>query len=84
MDEATSTRIGDAVTAKGARFLEAPVSGSKKPAIDGQLVIMAAGDKSLFDESTPALDIMGKKSFYLGATGAAARMKLVGAIHCWW
>jgi 3-hydroxyisobutyrate dehydrogenase-like beta-hydroxyacid dehydrogenase len=25
------------------------VSGSKKPAIDGQLIIMAAGDKALFD-----------------------------------
>ncbi|KAI9075922.1 hypothetical protein K1719_042123 [Acacia pycnantha] len=27
------------------RFLEAPVSGSKKPAEDGQLLILAAGDK---------------------------------------
>ncbi len=49
VDEATSTRIGEAVAAKGATFLEGPVSGSKKPAIDGQLIIMGAGDKGLYE-----------------------------------
>lgn len=34
-----------AVKQKGGAFLEAPVSGSKKPAEDGQLVILAAGNK---------------------------------------
>lgn len=34
-----------AITSKGGYFLEAPVSGSKKPAEDGQLVILAAGEK---------------------------------------
>ncbi|KAG2432149.1 hypothetical protein HXX76_009072 [Chlamydomonas incerta] len=77
VDEATSTRIGEAVTAAGGRFVEGPVSGSKKPAIDGQLIIMGAGDKELYEQCQPAFDVMGKKSFYLGATGAAARMKLV-------
>jgi glyoxylate/succinic semialdehyde reductase len=33
------------VKQKGGAFIEAPVSGSKKPAEDGQLVILAAGDK---------------------------------------
>ena len=56
---------------------QAPVAGSKKPAIDGQLVIMAAGDESLYNECTEAFDIMGKKHFFLGEAGAAARMKLV-------
>jgi 3-hydroxyisobutyrate dehydrogenase-like beta-hydroxyacid dehydrogenase len=43
VDEHTSQKIAEAVTAKGGRFLEGPVSGSKKPAIDGQLIILAAG-----------------------------------------
>ncbi|MEW5301760.1 MAG: hypothetical protein WDW36_004598 [Sanguina aurantia] len=77
VDEQTSTRIATAVTAKGGLFLEGPVSGSKGPAINGQLVIMAAGDESLFAASQPAFALMGKRSFYLGATGAGARMKLV-------
>ncbi|GLI70686.1 hypothetical protein VaNZ11_015626 [Volvox africanus] len=77
VDEATSAKIGEAITAKGGKFVEGPVSGSKKPAIDGQLIIMGGGDKDLYDLVQPAFDVMGKKSFYLGATGAAARMKLV-------
>ncbi|GBF88845.1 glyoxylate succinic semialdehyde reductase-like [Raphidocelis subcapitata] len=77
VDEETSTRIGEAVAAAGGRFLEAPVSGSKKPAIDGQLIILAAGDESLFDECGPAFDTMGKRALFLGPLGAGARMKLV-------
>lgn len=37
--------IFQAISKKGASFLEAPVSGSKKPAENGQLVILAAGDQ---------------------------------------
>lgn len=37
---------------------QAPVSGSKKPAIDGQLIILAAGDEGLFTECAAAFDIM--------------------------
>jgi 3-hydroxyisobutyrate dehydrogenase-like beta-hydroxyacid dehydrogenase len=34
------------------------VSGSKKPAIDGQLIILAAGDEGLFKDCAAAFDIM--------------------------
>lgn len=37
----------------------------------------ATGDEGLFKESTPWLDVMGKRSLYLGAVGGGARMKLV-------
>lgn len=77
VDETTSQQIADIITSKGGRFLEAPVSGSKKPAIDGQLIILAAGDEGLFKDSAVAFDIMAKRSLYLGEVGAAARMKLV-------
>lgn len=77
VDEETSRMIGKAVTARGARFLEAPVSGTKKPAEDGALVFLAAGDRTLFDDITPALDVMGKKHIFLGQAGQGARMKLV-------
>eukprot|EP00879_Flechtneria_rotunda_P023470 GHRR01024826.1.p1 GENE.GHRR01024826.1~~GHRR01024826.1.p1 ORF type:complete len:256 (+),score=98.14 GHRR01024826.1:252-1019(+) len=77
VDEATSQEIAAAVTAKGGRFLEAPVSGSKKPAIDGQLIILAAGDEGLFKECEGAFSVMGKRSLFLGSVGAGSRMKLV-------
>lgn len=38
---------------------------------------MHTGDKELFKRVTPLLDIMGKKSFFLGEVGQGARMKLV-------
>ncbi|KAL6991235.1 putative oxidoreductase glyr1 [Sarracenia purpurea var. burkii] len=46
VDSDTSSKINEAITSKGGYFLEAPVSGNKKPAEDGQLVILAAGEKS--------------------------------------
>nr|XP_025888473.1 succinic semialdehyde reductase isofom1 isoform X2 [Solanum lycopersicum] len=77
VDADTSSQISQAITSKGGSFLEAPVSGSKKPAEDGQLVILAAGDKDLYDQVVPAFDVLGKKSFFLGKIGNGAKMKLV-------
>lgn len=77
VDAATSRRIGAAVEAAGGRFLEAPVLGSKQPAIDGQLVVLAAGDEGLFrGEAFAPLALMSKKALYLGAVGNGAVMKL--------
>lgn len=77
IDPLTAVEIDHAITSRQGRFLEAPVSGSKKPAEDGALVFLCAGDKSLYQEALPALEIMGKKTFYFGNTGSGARMKLV-------
>jgi len=77
VDDDTAREIAEAVTAKGARFLEAPVSGTKKPAEDGTLVILAGGDRSLYDEAGPLFDKLGKKRVFLGNVGQGARMKLV-------
>lgn len=77
VDPETSIRIGRAVQAKGGRFLEAPVSGSKKPAEDGTLVFLCGGDASLYRDAGPALEVMGKKSFYYPEIGQGAEMKLV-------
>ncbi|GAB6190915.1 NAD(P)-dependent oxidoreductase [Desulfocastanea catecholica] len=77
VDPATAVRIAGAVQKKGGRFLEAPVSGSKKPAEDGTLVFLCGGDESLYRDAAPALQLMGKKSFYFKEVGQGAQMKLV-------
>lgn len=77
VDSETSNSIHDAITAKGGRFLEAPVSGSKKPAEDGALVFLCSGDESLYKDAGEALDVMGKKSFYFPNVGQGAQIKLV-------
>ncbi|KAJ4768306.1 glyoxylate reductase 2 [Rhynchospora pubera] len=77
VDGATSKLICESVQKTGASFLEAPVSGSKKPAEDGQLIFLTAGDVALYERVASLLDIMGKSRFYLGDVGNGAAMKLV-------
>lgn len=77
VDGDTSKLISGHIKSTGALFLEAPVSGSKKPAEDGQLIFLTAGDKNLYETVASLLDIMGKSKFYLGNVGNGAAMKLV-------
>ena len=77
VDVETSRESARLTHEKRALFLEAPVAGSRKPAEDATLTIMAAGDKDLFDTVVPVLEKLGKKILFLGETGNAARMKLV-------
>lgn len=77
--EADMVRMNEAVTGKGGRFLEAPVSGSKAPAAQGQLIFLCAGSKDLFNEiENNGLNAMGKASHYFSAqVGFGTRAKLV-------
>jgi len=71
-------RLSAQVSERGGTFLEAPVSGTKGPAHAGQLIFLCAGDEALFNEVLPTdLEAMGKASFFFGAAGSGARMKLV-------
>jgi len=76
VDAETSIESARLAHNKGALFLEAPVAGSKKPAEDGTLTIMAAGDQALYETALPAFEKMGKKIMFLGENGNGARMKL--------
>jgi len=58
------------------RFIDAPVSGSKKPAEDATLVILAGGRQQDVEEATPLLLRMGKKVVYCGAVGQGSMMKM--------
>jgi len=77
IDADTSQDIAEAISLKGGRYLEAQVQGSKDQAQDGSLVILVAGDKSLFDDCQSCFQAMGKYSFHLGEVGNASRMNLV-------
>lgn len=77
IDADTSQDIAEAISLKGGRYLEAQVQGSKDQASDGTLVILVAGDKSLFDDCQSCFQAMGKFSFHLGEVGNASRMNLV-------
>lgn len=76
VDAETSILSASRAHEVGALFLEAPVAGSRKPAEDATLTIMAAGDRELYESSLPILEKLGRKILFLGETGNASRMKL--------
>ncbi len=79
--------IGEAATAEIADrlgrlrpdvlFVDAPVSGSKGPAENGQLLILAAGPSAAEEVTGPAFAAIGRKTLWLGEPGQGSRMKLV-------
>jgi 3-hydroxyisobutyrate dehydrogenase len=76
--EATK-RIGDRLAAQrpGVMFVDAPVSGSKGPAEQGQLLILASGPPAAADAVRPVFDVIGRKTVWLGEAGRGSQMKLV-------
>ena len=66
---------------KGGEMLDAPVSGSVKPATDGTLTILVGGKKDVLDKIKPLLLTMGKNILHIGPIGSACTMKLVLNMH---
>ena len=73
---ATSLRVGEAVAARGAAFLDAPVSGSVPTVEKGELTIMVGGDAAALERARPVLDALAAKVFHVGTLGAGATVKL--------
>jgi 3-hydroxyisobutyrate dehydrogenase len=61
---------------KGIGYLDAPVSGSVKPAEDAQLIIMAGGQEGDFERAKPIFDCLGKAAHLMGESGSGNNAKL--------
>jgi 3-hydroxyisobutyrate dehydrogenase len=72
----TSKELYAVAKEKGHAYLDAPVSGSVKPATEAQLVIMAGGDRDAFDKVKPIFDVLGKSATLLGESGSGNVAKL--------
>jgi 3-hydroxyisobutyrate dehydrogenase len=72
----TSRFLADCCKKQGIEFIDAPVSGSIKPAKEGTLIIMAGGAKEAFEKAKPVFETIGKSVFYLGDNGAGTSAKL--------
>jgi 3-hydroxyisobutyrate dehydrogenase len=66
-----------AVSRPGVIFVDAPVSGSKGPAEQGQLLILASGPASAAEAVRPVFDAIGRKTVWLGEAGQGSQVKLV-------
>ncbi|KAG9349835.1 hypothetical protein JZ751_026188 [Albula glossodonta] len=77
LDPETITELSQVITSRGGRFLEAPVLGSQQLSNEGLLVILAAGDRTVYEDCSSCFQALGRTSFFLGGAGNAAKMMLI-------
>ncbi|HEX3911663.1 MAG TPA: NAD(P)-dependent oxidoreductase [Solirubrobacteraceae bacterium] len=62
----------------GLAFVDAPVLGTKQPAAEGRLVVMASGAEELRERVQPIFDAVARRTIWLSEeAGAGTRLKLV-------
>jgi 3-hydroxyisobutyrate dehydrogenase len=66
--------------AKGLSWLDAPVSGGEKGAIEGTLTIMIGGEGEALERARPVLAAMGKRITHFGPAGNGQSAKLCNQI----
>jgi 3-hydroxyisobutyrate dehydrogenase len=67
----------DRLKSLGPTYVDAPVLGTKQPAEEGTLTVLAAGPSGALDTLAPLFDAVGSKTIRLGEVGEATRAKLV-------
>jgi 3-hydroxyisobutyrate dehydrogenase len=63
------------------RIVDAPVVGTKQPAEEGKLVVLASGPGGALDVCEPVFNPIAARTVRLGDAGAGTRMKLV--VNTW-
>lgn len=66
---------------RGIAFVDAPVLGTKQPAAEGKLIVMASGPERLRGTLEPVFDAIGQRTVWVGEAGAGSRLKL--ATNAW-
>ena len=74
---AGTERLIDLADDLGVTFVDAPVLGTRKPAEDGLLVILASGPETTQQTLAPVFDAIGSRSMWVGEAGAGTKLKLV-------
>ena len=58
-------------------YVDAPVLGTKQPAEEGQLVVLASGPEEVRERCEPVFGAVGSKTVWLGEAREGSRLKLV-------
>src|SRR5262249_9686310 len=72
--------LAEEARSKGLFWLDAPVSGGEKGAIEGALTIMVGGEVEALERVRPALNAMGKRITHFGPVGNGQSAKLCNQI----
>jgi 3-hydroxyisobutyrate dehydrogenase len=70
-------RLAQVASELGLVYVDAPVLGTKKPAEDGALVVLASGPEGMRDRIAPVLDAISSRTVWAGDAGQGSRLKLV-------
>lgn len=74
-EPARSRDLGQKLNELGLAYLDAPVSGGVKRAVDGSLAILVGGDQKIMARCQPVLDAMGKNILHIGEAGSGHAAK---------
>ncbi|MGA9858631.1 MAG: NAD(P)-dependent oxidoreductase [Solirubrobacteraceae bacterium] len=79
--EAGTERCAELARDHQVEFVDAPVLGTKQPAQEGKLVVLASGPERLRDRVSPIFNVVGQRSMWVGGAGDGSRLKL--ATNSW-
>ena len=71
-----SDRVVELARDLGVTLVDAPVLGTRKPAEDGALVVLASGPDDAHAVVAPVFDAIGSRTMWVGEAGAGSRLKL--------
>jgi 3-hydroxyisobutyrate dehydrogenase len=72
-----SARLAELASQHGVAYVDAPVLGTRQPAEQGQLIVLASGPEGARERCTPLFEAIGSRTLWLGEAGAGTRLKLV-------
>jgi 3-hydroxyisobutyrate dehydrogenase len=72
-----AAELGRLADELGLVYVDAPVLGTKKPAEDGALLVLASGPRDAQPVVQPVLEAIGSRTVWLGEAGQGSRLKLV-------
>ncbi len=75
--EAGIERCAELAERHGFTLIDAPVLGTKQPAEEGKLVVLASGPEPARERVQPIFDAVGQKTIWVGEAGAGTRLKMV-------
>lgn len=78
-------RLGDAVAAKGAGYLDCPVNGAPAQAAAGEIVLLVGASRDDLERARPLLESISGLILHFGEVGTGTAFKLInnllGAVH---
>ncbi|MFB2551668.1 NAD(P)-dependent oxidoreductase [Ensifer soli] len=72
--------LDEAARARGAHFIDAPVSGGQAGAENGVLTVMCGGEPEIFEKAKPVIDAYARMVGLMGPAGAGQLTKMVNQI----